>query len=77
MITTFGLLGKLDSGVQVMAKPMFNNMASRFGEKVVETKTIKEWLWGSVSKTLEFVLSLPPSLTGGLSGEATVFWFEL
>ena len=79
LLTVYASLGQLPAATAPMAKMMINGWASRVingttQAKVVEQKTVREWLWGAKVPIVEFLLDLskqpgmgaffPPALIG-------------
>merc|ERR1712168_709344 len=61
LLTVFGSLGTLkDPTMQAMAKSTFNIAAQQANQKVVESKSVREWLWGVENDLLKFILEKLP-----------------
>jgi len=64
LLTVFGSLSQVPAMLQPTAKGMFNVAvkSENYKQTVVESKSVKEWLWGANSTLLDFVLTLPDSV---------------
>ena len=80
LLTVFGSLSQVPAMLQPTAKAMFNGAVKNenYKQTVVESKSVKEWLWGANSTLLDFVLTLPDSvLPPGTKGNITDYCINI
>jgi len=75
LLTVFGLLGQIDPSKAIMVKIIFNGMASRRNLKVVQRKSVQDWLWGSESTILKELQANKAMLPPEMQAKATITEF--
>jgi len=76
LLTVYGLLGQLDDpNMAGTVKMIFNSMSAMLKLKVVQRKSVKDWLWGSKSTILEQLQQNKGMLPPEMQAKATITEF--